>query len=399
MVDDASRSLYTQPHEHAKEDGRMKVSCLQENLAKGLAIVGRAVATRSTLPVLSNILLSTDGSRLKLSATNLEVGINCWIGAKVEQEGATTVPARLLADFINSLPSERIDLDLITRTQTLNLKSGRFEANIKGIDAQEFPLILIPEEDSRLTIKPDVLRQMIDQVAFAAATDESRPVLTGVLADVTDGKLTLAAADGYRLSVRSVELEDAEGRTISVIIPARALQELRRIAAEQDQPVEMLVAPNRNQVFFHMHDVDLVSQLVEGAFPDYRQIIPNSHNTRTIVNSADFLKAVRMAFIFARDAANIVRLQIIPGADGGPARLIVTATSAEHGDNVSELDAEVEGAPVEIAFNARYLIDALAAIDTPDVCLETRDPSSPGVIRPVNGGEFVHVIMPMYMAR
>lgn len=377
----------------------MKVSCLQENLAKGLAIVGRAVATRSTLPVLSNILLSTDGSRLKLSATNLEVGINCWIGAKVEQEGATTVPARLLADFINSLPSERIDLDLITRTQTLNLKSGRFEANIKGIDAQEFPLILIPEEDSRLTIKPDVLRQMIDQVAFAAATDESRPVLTGVLADVTDGKLTLAAADGYRLSVRSVELEDAEGRTISVIIPARALQELRRIAAEQDQPVEMLVAPNRNQVFFHMHDVDLVSQLVEGSFPDYRQIIPASHNTRTIVSSGDFLKAVRMAFIFARDAANIVRLQIIPGADGGPARLIVTATSAEHGDNVSELDAEVEGAPVEIAFNARYLIDALAAIDTPDVCLETRDPSSPGVIRPVNGGEFVHVIMPMYMAR
>ena len=166
----------------------MKVSCLQENLAKGLAIVGRAVATRSTLPVLSNILLSTDGSRLKLSATNLEVGINCWIGAKVEQEGATTVPARLLADFINSLPPERIDLDLITRTQTLNLKSGRFEANIKGIDAQEFPLILIPEEDSRLTIKPDVLRQMIDQVAFAAATDESRPVLTGVLADVSEGR-------------------------------------------------------------------------------------------------------------------------------------------------------------------------------------------------------------------
>jgi DNA polymerase III subunit beta len=377
----------------------MRVSCLQENLAKGLGIVGRAVATRSTLPVLSNILLSTDGSRLKLSATNLEVGINCWIGAKVEQEGATTVPARLLADFINSLPPERIDLDLITRTQTLNLKCGRFEANIKGIDAQEFPLILIPEEDSRLTIKPEALRQMIDQVAFAAATDESRPVLTGVLADVTEGTLTLAAADGYRLSVRSIELEGAEDRAMSVIIPARALQELRRIAAEQDQPVEMLVAPNRNQVFFHMHDVDLVSQLVEGSFPDYRQIIPTGHTTRTIVNTGDFLKAVRMALIFARDAANIVRLQIIPGADGGPARLIVTATSAEYGDNVSELDATMDGAPIEIAFNARYLIDALGAVDTTDVALETRDASSPGVIQPVDGGTFVHVIMPMYMAR
>jgi len=393
----------------------MRVSCLQENLAKGLAIVGRAVATRSTLPVLSNILLSTDGPRLKLSATNLEVGINCWIGAKVEQEGATTVPARLLADFVNSLPPERIDLNLITRTQTLNLKCGRYEANIKGIDAQEFPLILIPEEDSRLTIKPDVLRQMIDQVAFAAATDESRPVLTGVLADVSEGKLTLAAADGYRLSVRSADLEEAEGdtmasgkadssgpaldRAISVIIPARALQELRRIAAEQDQPIEVLVASNRNQVFFHMRDVDLVSQLVEGSFPDYRQIIPTSHTTRTVVNTDDFLKAVRMAFIFARDAANIVRLQIIPGADGGTGRLVVTASSAEYGDNVSELDATVEGAPIEIAFNARYLIDALGAVDTSDVALETRDPSSPGVIRPVNGGAFVHVIMPMYMAR
>ena len=201
-------------------------------------------------------------------------------------------------------------------------------------------MILVPEEDSRLTIKPEVLRQMIDQVAFAAATDGSRPVLTGVLAEVADGKLTLAAADGYRLSVRPVGLEDADERTISVIIPARALQKLRRIAGEQDQPVEMLIAPSRNQVF-HMHDVDLVSQLVEGAFPDYRQIIPSNHTTRTIVNAADFLKAVRMAFIFARDA-NIVRLQIIPGADGGPARLLVTATSAEHGDNVSELDAGVE---------------------------------------------------------
>ncbi|MFH1084205.1 MAG: DNA polymerase III subunit beta, partial [Chloroflexota bacterium] len=162
----------------------MKVSCMQENLAKGLAIVGRAVATRSTLPVLANILMATDASRIKLSATNLEIGINCWIGAEVAQEGATTVPARLLGDFVNSLPAERVDLELIARTQTLNLKSGRYEANIKGIDAQEFPLILVPEGDNSLAVAPAALRQMIDQVAFAAATEESRPVLTGVLLDV-----------------------------------------------------------------------------------------------------------------------------------------------------------------------------------------------------------------------
>jgi len=377
----------------------MKVSCLQENLTKGLSIVSRAVATRSTLPVLSNILLSTDESRLKLSATNLEIGINCWIGAKVEQEGATTVPARLLTEFVNSLPADRVNLELINRTQTLNLKCGRFEANIKGIDAQEFPLIFVPEEDNRVNIPPDQLRLMIDQVAFAAATDETRPVLTGVLAELTADKLTLAAADGYRLSVRSIPLEQGPERPMSVVIPARALQELRRISGEEEQPVQMLVAPNRNQVFFHLNDVDLVSQLVEGAFPDYRQIIPTSSNTKTTVNTVDFQKAVRMAFIFARDASNVVRIQVVPNGSGGPGRLIVSATSSEHGDNVSELDVTVQGGPIEIAFNARYLLDVLSVIDTAQVTLETRDPASPGVLRLVGNNDFVHIIMPMHIAR
>jgi len=377
----------------------MKVSCTQENLAKGLSIVSRAVATRSTLPVLSNILLSTDQARLKLSATNLEIGINCWIGAKVEQEGATTVPARLLSEFVNSLPPERVDLELITRTQTLNLKCGRFEANIKGIDAQEFPLILIPEENDRVRIKPDLLRQMIDQVAFAAATDESRPVLTGVLADVASDRLTFAAADGYRLSVSSIALEEGPQQPISVIIPARALQELRRISGEEENAIEMLVAPNRSQVFFHMSDVDLVSQLVQGTFPDYRQIIPKSSNTKVTLATEDFLKAARVALIFARDAANVVRLQIIPGTGTTTGRMIVAATSAEHGDNISELDATVEGAALEISFNARYLIDALSVIETAQTTLELRDVNSPGVLRPVGGSDFVHVVMPMHVGR
>ena len=381
----------------------MKVSCLQDNLAKGLSIVGRAVATRSTLPVLSNILLSTDESRLKLSATNLEISINCWLGAQVTQEGATTVPARLLADSVSSLPAERIDMELITRTQTLNLKCGRFEANIKGIDAQEFPLILMPEENEPIYIAADVLRQMIDQVDFAAATDESRPVLTGVLAELSQNRLTFAAADSYRLSVRSVTLERGPERPISVIIPARSLQELRRASGEAEKPIEMLIAPNRNQVFFHttsgQYDIDLVSQLVEGTFPDYKQIIPTTYNTKITVNTPDLLKAVKMAFIFARDSANIVRMQVVPAGNMGPGRIIVTATSAEHGDNVSELDATVEGGPLEIAFNARYLIDVLSVIDTAQVAVETRDPQAPGVIRSVGGGDFVHVIMPMHVAR
>jgi DNA polymerase-3 subunit beta len=377
----------------------MKFSCLQENLSKGLAIVGRAVATRSTLPVLSNILMATDEGRLKLSATNLEVGINCWIGAKVEEDGATTVPARLLTDFVNSLPPERIDAQLITRTQTLNLRCANSEANIKGIDAQEFPLIVALSEDSSIELEPDVLREMIGQVSLAAAVDDSRPVLTGVLAEISGTKLTMAAADGFRLSVRSTELPAVTPTSASVIIPARALQELARISAEQSGPIRMTIAANRSQVFFRMSDIDLVSQLIDGSFPDYKRIMPTSYSTRTVVDVAKLLNAVKIASFFARDAANMLRLRVTPGVEGLGGKLTVTATSAELGDNVSEIEAAIEGEPIEIAFNAKYLMDVLSVINTPQVVLETTIPSSPGVIRPAGDENFVHVVMPMHIAR
>ena len=377
----------------------VKVSCLQENLAKGLSIVGRAVATRSTLPVLSNVMLATDGARLKLSATNLEIGIVCWIGAKVEEDSSITVPARLLTDFVNSLPPERIDMELTVRTQTLNLKCARFEANIKGIDAQEFPLIPTAGEDSRISLDPSMLRQMIDQVVFAAATDESRPILTGVLAKFQGEQLTLAAADGFRLSVRTAHLSEPVSEPVTVIVPARALAELARIGVEQEQPIEITITPARNQALFHMANVDLVSQLIEGNFPDYNQIIPKSYSTRTVVSTSDFLKATKTANIFARDAANIIRLEIVPGGELAPGRVTLTATSAEVGDNVGEFDAVIEGEEMEIAFNAKYLIDILSVVDAAQVALETTTSSSPGVIKPIGSEDFTHVIMPMHISR
>ena len=377
----------------------MKVSCLQENLAKGLSIVGRAVATRSTLPVLSNIMLSTDGARLKLSATNLEISINCWIGAKVEEEGAITVPARLLSDFVNSLPPERIDMELIVRTQTLNLKCARFEANIKGIDAQEFPLIPSITGDYQVSLEPEMLREMISQVTLAAATDESRPILTGVLTKFEEKSLTLAAADGFRLSVRTAELAEPVPEPLSVIIPARALQELSRIASEEEEPITLIIAPDRNQALFKASNVELISQLIEGTFPDYRQIIPKSYTTRTVVNTNEFLKAIKVAFFFARDAANLVRIQVIPGGELTPGQMTVMATSAELGDNVGEIDAVVEGEELEIAFNARYLMDVLGVLGSAEVALETTTPTSPAVIKPVGVENFTHIIMPMHIAR
>ena len=377
----------------------MKISCLQENLAKGLSIVGRAVATRSTLPVLSNILLATEQSRLKLSATNLEVGINCWVGAKVEDEGATTVPARLLSDFVHSMPLEPIEMEFAARTQTLHLRCTRYEANIKTIDAQEFPLILTNREDQKITLEAEALRQMIEQVVFAAAADESRPVLTGVLADLSESRLTLAAADGYRLSVRTSELPEPVPQDTSVIIPARALQELARISGDEDETIEMILPPHRNQVFFHMTNIDLVSQLVDGMFPNYKQIIPKTHATRTVMNTRDLLNAIRVALLFARDSANIVRLNILPGEEVESGRVIVSATSAELGDNVSELDGSIEGEPIEIALNAKYLVDVLSVIEAAQVSIETTTPSSPAVVKPVGSEDFVHVIMPMHIAR
>lgn len=378
----------------------MKVSCLQENLAEGLSIVGRAVSPRSTLPVLGNVLLATDGGRLKLSATDLEVGINCWIGAKVEEEGATTVPARTFVDLINALPPGQVDLELIVRTQTLNLRAARSEANIKGIDAQEFPIVTVPDEDAEgIHIQPTVLRSAIEQVAFAAATDESRPILTGVLAQFENEQLTLAAADGFRLSVRTVSLPNAVSEPFSIIIPAQALTELRRVSGEQEEPVVIHVTPERNQVIFELTDVVVVSQLIDGNFPDYRQIIPRDRTTHTVLDTAPFLKACKMAQIFARDAANISRIQVDPGSELEPGRLRVSATSAETGEDVSEIDASVEGEALEIAFNVNYLIDMLSVTNSSQVALDTTSSSSPGVIRPVGEDGFTHVIMPMHLGQ
>lgn len=396
----------------------MKVSCLQENLAKGLAIVGRAVAARSTLPVLGNILIATDNGRLKLAATNLEIGITHWIGAKVETEGAITVPARQLTDYVNSLPPDRIDIELNTRTQTLHLKCARFDANIKGVEASEFPIIPTVGDETKISVEPDVLREMIEQAAFSAATDDSRPVLTGILAkfdksaDPAKGNtLTFAAADGFRLSVRNAILSSTLDAPLTVIIPARALIEVSRITGDQEEPIQIAVTENRSQIMFHLATTDVVSQLLDGNFPDYNQILPKAFTTRTVVNTSDLQSAVRAAAVFARDASNIVRLNIQPvaspgsemppeGAVGsGAGKVVVAATSAETGDNVGEIDAQVNGDPVEIAFNARFLGEVLSVLHAPQVLLETNSPASPGVFKPVGRDDFTHVIMPMHIGK
>jgi DNA polymerase-3 subunit beta len=349
--------------------------------------------------------MSTDQSQLKLAATDLELFIVCWIGARVEEEGAITVPARLCVDLINSLPQERVDLEL--RDQTLHLSCGRNEADINGIDAQEFPLLPTAQEQQVL-LEPDLLRQMIAQVVLAAATDESRPILTGVLARFEENTLTMAAADGFRLSVRHAQISERVAQPMSVVIPAKALNELARISGDEEEPIGMAITPARSQVLFHLQGdaganegrifgIDLVSQLIEGNFVNYRQIIPTSYTTRTIMNTEDLLKACKTANIFARSEANVVHLEISPGADMGSGSVKMTATSTEMGDSIGELDASVEGEGLTIAFNVRFLIDVLSVLDSAQVVIETSSPGRPGVIRPLGSEDFVHVIMPMHI--
>jgi len=375
----------------------MKLSCLQENLNRGLNLVGRAVATRTTLPITSNILLATEQSRLKLAATNLEMGITCWIGAKIEEEGAITVPARLLSEFISSLPSDKIDISLSPRTKTLELKCARFEARISGVDAKDFPPI--PKIEEGITTKAEIeaLQQGIDQVVFAAATEESRPVLTGVDAQFDGDLLTLAAADGFRLAVYKLPLATPVNQQTEVIIPARTLAELSRLMADQEEAVEITVNPNKSQALFRLKNVELVSQLVQGTFPNYTQLVPQSYNTRMVVSVAEFLRATKTASIFARDGSGIVRLVITPGAELAPGKLTVSARSEEIGDDVGEIDATVEGEEAKIAFNGKYLTDVLSVLHETQVALETTNPSSPGVIRPVGVDNYLHVVMPMFV--
>ena len=253
----------------------MKLSVMQENLARGLSVVSRAVSNRSTLPVLANVLLKTEDAGLKLTATNLEIGITYWVPGKIETDGATTVPAKLLTDLVNSLPAgDRVDLAL-GASDTLDLRCGRFETHIKGIDADEFPAIGAAGERPTTRIAQNVLRQALAETAFAAASDEARPILTGVLARFEGDKLTLAAADNYRIAVKTIPILDAVPET-SVVIPARALNELARILSDVDDPVEVVLAGGRNQILFHLDGIDLVSRLIDGQFPNYQQVVPQT---------------------------------------------------------------------------------------------------------------------------
>ena len=376
----------------------MKVTVLQENLARGLGTVSKAVSPRSTLPVLANVLIASDEGRLRLSATNLEMGITCWIPARIDEEGSTTVPARTFSDLVSTLPGDQVLLKLDPQTQTLNVRGGTSTNDIKCIDAQEFPPMPVPDFDGAVQINVGDFREMIHQVAFAASSDEARPVLMGVLLQVDKDKLTMAAADGFRLSVRKAVLSTPSAAPVSAIVPAQALKELARVATDSEEPIYMVLPKGRGQVVFRVKDVEVVSQLIDGTFPDYQQIIPRSYKSRTLVSTSSLLKACKQAEIFAREGSNVARLNIKSSqGEMQPSEVEISATSEETGKNETIVEATVDGSGLLIAFNVKFLREALEVIRTPNVALETSAPNAPGVVKPVGDDQFLHVIMPMHL--
>ncbi len=374
----------------------MKASVSQQQLAHGLSTVSRAVSPRSTLPVLSNILLATDEGRLRLSATNLELGISCWIGAQIQEEGSITIPARTLTDLVSTLPNDTVALSLNTRTQTLNVTCGGSTTDIKGIDAQEFPPMPVPDLEEGVDLNVTNFKEMIQQVVFAASDDDARPVLQGVMMTVSGSEVTMAATDGFRISVCRAALTSPAARPMSAIIPARALAELARIASDGEESLKMIVPPGRGQVLFHMKDAELVSQLIEGNFPDYKVIIPRTFKTRTVISTPSLRNACRQAEIIARESNNVVRMSIQPRGDM-PGLVTITATSDEKGKSEVQVDANIEGPALVIAFNVKYLREVLEVVRTPSVALETNANNTPGLIRQVGEEAFQHVIMPMHL--
>jgi DNA polymerase-3 subunit beta len=360
--------------------------------------VSHAVSSRSTLPILANILVATDQGRLKLSATNLEIGINCWIDAEVREEGTTTVPAKTFIDLVNSLRQGQVELVVPDESHAVNIKSTGSNANIKGMDPSEFPQIPSAEGgEEPIILDASMLKEMIAQVVFAAADDDSRPVLTGVLVEVSGEQVSFAAADAFRLALRVAPLPGHDATHGNILIPARTLSELGRILPSEGA-VQMVVTPNRSQVLFHTDHIDLVSRLIEGTFPNIKAAIPKEHTTRAVVETKEFAAAVKTVTPFARDSSNITRVKISSGTaegESGTGTLTLESTAEDVGSNITTINAAVDGPDQEIIFNVKYLTDVLAIIDTPEAALEVTSAARPGVVKPVSAAEYTYVIMPM----
>lgn len=393
----------------------MKFSCLKDEINRRLSIVGRTVSSRSSLPITQNVLLHASNGFLTLKSTNMEVSTTTWIPVMIEDEGSTTVPFRLFSEYINSLPNDRVDFSLETTIvddenhDMLNIKCGRYKSNIATASSNDFPIIPEVSEADKFDIDPDVLREGIGMVLCAVATDESRPVLTGVELKLSEDRMYMAAADGFRLALYSKKMPYTLDDELKVIIPSKTLTEVHRLSGDQDDPVEMILSPENGNALFKFKDTQIISQLIQGNFVSYEQLIPDNHTTKCVLNSDELKRSIQLASVFARDSNNIVKFELMHTTDTDTdneeketpsGNLRITSRSEEVGDNDNEMDIDLlEGNDNHIAFNVKYVQDILNVVGKNKLLVELEDFEHPGVFKPVGEGcpDCIHVIMPMHI--
>ena len=375
----------------------MKLDLLQENLNHGLSLVTRILSNKPSMPILSNVLLQAKDSKLTLTASNLETSIITSIGAKISQEGEFTLPGKTLAEIISSLSAEKVTLEL--NEGSIDVKSTSFSAKINGIPEAEYPKIASPtkNDENLLEIDKGEFIKAVSQVNFSTAQDEGRAVLTGVLFSFSKDGLTLAATDGFRLSVvRLAKVTKTKGDESSFIIPAKSLVEVSRIlsektAEEKTNTIKIYLLEGSNQVVFDLGETEIYSRLIAGTFPQFEKIIPTNSNIKLSLSAQEFSKAIRLASIFARESANIVKLKI------ENCKLKISANAPQVGENESDVEAKIEGGAEDfsIAFNFHYLLDYLSCLSGLEITVEFSGPTAPGVFHSVSDKDFLHIIMPV----
>lgn len=364
----------------------MELIVTQENFARALSAVGRVASTKTQLPILSNILLRTDGNRLLVAATNLEVATTQYIGAKITKPGAITVPARLISEFVSSLPKDSIELKVVNNN--IHLTSGNYTSIINGVIADDFPELPTINESASVSYSINIedFKQAVSQTIITASSDSTRPVLTGVYWHSHEGQLYLAATDGYRLSERRLVETTSE---VSAIIPVQTLQEVLRTIVEDSDTVDILF--DETQVRFRINEAEIISRLVDGNFPDYRQLIPKKSDVTAIVDKQEFVRVTKIAGLFARESGGSVTLTV----DKDKKTVSLHSIASEMGENTSELTASVSDSG-QITLNSRYLAEALSVLDNDSLEIGFSGKLSPCILKSTDKAtNYYHVIMPL----
>lgn len=366
----------------------MKLTANKDNLSFGVQVVQRAVSSKNPLPVLSGILIKALNNQLIFTATDLEMGIECSVPVDVVEEGGVVLPSKYFAEIVRKLPDIKISFAVSKENNNASIRYGQSEFNLLGLSSEDYPILPSIDSDSTLVLKQDLFKNMIKQVGFSVSTDDNRPVFTGILMEIEDGNIRLIATDTHRLAFRSGKIENPESNLVkSTIIPGKTLNELNRILTGEGENLK--IAFGENQIVFEMPGIRLISRLIEGQFPNYKQVIPQGCKSKIKIKTKELLEAAERASLLAKEGSNVIKLNITND------KMIISSNSPEIGQIEEQINIEIEGEEAQIAFNAKYLIDVLKVIDVEEILLELTGSLSPGIIKPVEGEDYIYLILPI----